>query len=201
MNGSQRGQFRSHDMDDLAKWKDSLLWDDEQSRNEYAFPLVVDADLATREGERLAVGIPDDGIYRRGSFVCATSPDSHIGPFKHAIDFLVPDGTPAYAARDGVIIEARDSSNEWGDGPEFRDLLNYMTVQHNNGEFTQYCHLAQGSCRAARSVPGRRVSCGTQIAVVGKTGWTDRDHLHFIVFRSAQNESPFGFKSLKPRFI
>ncbi len=137
-------------MDDLKKWCDSSLWDDEPTGGTYAYPLVVEAGLAAAEGLRLAVGVPEGEIYRRGPFVCAKSPESHIGPFKHAIDFLVPDGTPVYAARGGVVIEVQESFGEWGDGPEFRDKLNYMTIRHLNGECSQYCHLARGSVSEAR---------------------------------------------------
>jgi len=188
-------------MEDLKKWKDSPLWDDEASNNDYAYPLALQANVALIEGKRLAVGIPDEEVYRRGPFVCAKSPSSHIGPFKWATDFLVPDGTPVYSAREGVTIEIHQDSETWGDGPKFQDKLNYMTIEHDNGEYTQYCHLAKRSVWDSGLSLGACIRRGRQIAVVGKTGWTDRDHLHFIVFRIAQNESPFGFKSLQPRFI
>ncbi|MDD3774177.1 MAG: M23 family metallopeptidase [Patescibacteria group bacterium] len=48
---------------------------------------------------------------------------------------------------------------------------------------------------------GDKVKKGQVIARTGKTGWTDRDHLHFIVFRlDNQIGNNHGFKSLKPKF-
>lgn len=46
---------------------------------------------------------------------------------------------------------------------------------------------------------GQYVKKGQPIGIVGKSGWTDRDHLHFIVYRKDKN-FPFGFKSLKIKF-
>ena len=153
------------------------------------------------EGARLAVGIPVDKTYRCGKFFCATSPQSHIGPYRWAIDFLVPDGTPILAAHEGKVIEIHELSDQWGDGPEYRDLLNYMTIDHGNGEFSQYCHLAQKSVSQNGVEVGSLMKEGDQIGIVGKTGWTDRDHLHFCVFKViGKNETPFTFKSLQPRF-
>lgn len=187
-------------MDDLKKWADSPLWDDEPSKNRYRYPLSLTAEIAVREGERLAEGIPGDQVYRRGSFVCATSPESHLSPFKHAIDFLIPDGTPVLAALDGTVTEVQESSNHWGPTSDYGDYLNYVTISHGNGEFSQYCHLSQHSVSQSGVKVGMRVQTGQQVALVGKTGWTDRDHLHFIVFRGAQNESPWDFKSLVAQF-
>ncbi len=188
-------------MNDLENWKDSPLWDDEESAGRYAHPLRVEPAFATSEGTRIATDIPESGLYRHGSFVCAKSAQSHIGPFKHAMDFLVPDGTPVYAACGGTVVEVEQKSNQWGPTEKFRDMLNYITILHDGGEYTQYCHLAQWSCRDSGVLVGKLVSVGTKIGVVGKTGWTSHDHLHFIVFRLVTNESPFGHKSLKPRFI
>ncbi|MEK7173936.1 MAG: hypothetical protein AAB710_02535 [Patescibacteria group bacterium] len=52
---------------------------------------------------------------------------------------------------------------------------------------------------------GSRVVQGQVVAIVGKTGWTDRDHLHFIVFRHDDDpDKPIPnahFKSLKVKFL
>lgn len=98
-------------------------------------------------------------------------------------------------------MELQEEHNEWGDGEEYRDKLNYLTIQHANGEFSQYCHLAQYSVRERGLRSGSNVRKLQAIATVGKTGWTDRDHLHFIVFRhDVDSKNPFGFKSLQVRF-
>jgi murein DD-endopeptidase MepM/ murein hydrolase activator NlpD len=61
--------------------------------------------------------------------------------------------------------------------------------------------LATQSFRQTGLKVGNFVKKGQQIARVGKTGWTDRDHLHFLVFKVEKLEgNPYGFYSLKVRF-
>lgn len=187
-------------MEDLAKWTDSPLWDDEPTKNHYQYPIALGTTEARVHGRRLAEGIPPEQVYELGGFVCAMSPESHQGPYRHAIDFLVPDGTPVFAALDGKVIEVQQHSASWGPTSAHRDTLNYLTIEHVSGEHSQYCHLAPFSVRQSGVTIGTKVKRGQQIALVGKTGWTDRDHLHFIVFKSAKNESPFSFKSLNIKF-
>lgn len=187
-------------MEDFKKWADNPRFDDEKSWHSYIYPLRIKRSVATKEGLRLAVGNPPDETYRRGPFVCARSPQSHLGPFKWAIDFLVPDGTPVLAAYDGTIIEVQEHSNSWGDGPEYRDRLNYVTIRHEGDELTQYCHLKKDSVSESGIGVGSRVWQGQQVAIVGKTGWTDRDHLHFIVFRTGVRIGPFKYKSVQAVF-
>jgi murein DD-endopeptidase MepM/ murein hydrolase activator NlpD len=200
MRITERGTFRSFEMDDFEKWAHDPRFDDERSELRLVYPLQIQPSLARKEGQRLAVGNPLDETYRLDCFVCASSPESHMGPFKWAIDFLVPDGTPVLAAHPGTVVEIQEHSDSYGNGPEYRDALNYLTIDHGNGEFTQYCHLAKDSVSANNIQVGSFVKQGQQIAVVGKTGWTDRDHLHFIVFRTNVSIGPFTFKSLKPSF-
>ncbi|MDO8555329.1 MAG: M23 family metallopeptidase [bacterium] len=166
----------------------------------YKFPLPTDKDF-TEAAAMLAVGTSKNELYRIGKFLACTSPHSHIGPFKWAIDFLVPDGTEVLASKDGQIIEAVDSFREWGPSEEFRDKLNYLTIRHCGGEYSQYCHIAPGSFQDTGLKVGNYISTGQPIAHVGKTGWTDRDHLHFIVFRLGKlRGSPYCFYSLRIRF-
>lgn len=187
-------------MDDIDRWANDPMWDDEASALEYTLPVNLTSKDAARHGERLAEGIPGDELYHVAHYWCAKSPLTHRAAFKHAIDFLVPDGTPILAAGSGMVVEVQEHSNEWGDSIEFRDKLNYLTIQHSPTEFSQYCHLAQHSVRDAHLAIGSAVKTGQVIGTVGKTGLTDRDHLHFIVFRIDQNPSPFGFKSLVPQW-
>lgn len=187
-------------MDDLDRWADSPMWDDEKSRLEYRLPLNLTPEEAAEQSNQLKAGIPENDLYSTAHYLCAKSPLTHRAAFKHAIDFLVLDGTAILAAGGGMVVEVQEQSNEWGDDLAFRDKLNYVTIQHSATEFTQYCHLAQNSMRDAQLCVGSAVREGQVIATVGKTGLTNRDHLHFIVFRLDQNPSPFSFKSLVPRW-
>ena len=208
-SNNNRGQFRGMKMADLQKSADHPTWlISESSKYIYKLPVALSQDEARVAGKNLSAGIPAEQIRQVGVYTTATSPHSHIGPFLHAIDFLVPDGTEVLAALDGEIIEVVQGNTEWGDGSEYRDKLNFLTIKHfdykiGKVEFSQYCHLAKDSVTVLGLKVGSRVEAGQVIAKVGKTGWTDRDHLHFIVFRLDRNcaDNPFGFRSLSIRFV
>lgn len=188
------------DITTLQESASDPYWDDEASKFVYPFPLPLD-DRFLLEGKEIARDNPADETYIIEPFVLASSPESHIAPFKHALDFLVPLDTSILAVADGTIIEVQENSDQWGDGPEFRDYLNYLTLQHDNGEFSQYCHLAKGSVSKFGLHVGSRIKRGEHMGIAGMSGWMDRPHLHFIVFRhDSDPKNPFGFKSLKVLF-
>ncbi len=201
-----RGKFRSMTMEEIQQRADSPNWGKEKSVNAYRLPFRTDWFGRVRRASQVLsmhpTVIPPEELGEIGSVLTAASPQSHIGPFVTAIDFLIPDGTPVLAALDGEIVEVQEHSDAWGPSPAFRDSLNYITIRHAGDEFSQYCHLAQNSVRKSGLGIGGRVRAGQQIAVVGKTGWTDRDHLHFIVFKLVPEtpENPFGFIGVQPRW-
>lgn len=214
-------------MDELRSVADNHFWHDgERSRGQYCCPIPATPwkagiwtlrdwkSLAARhvvnDGKvkpyTLIEGVPAEHLYELNGIWCAKSPESHIGPFLHAIDFLVPDGTPVLAAQCGRVVRFVDGNDEWGDGPGFRDKVNYIDISHSYDETTEYCHLAKSSVRALGIKPGDWVEQGQVIGVVGKTGWTDRDHLHFVVLRDDSHNpaNPLAgrkYKSLLVRFV
>lgn len=166
--------------------------------------------------QALAMGVPGEELFLQGPFLCCQSPNAHIGPFRHAIDFLVPDGTIVYAVDEGKLEVIKTDSERWGPTCEFAGDLNYITLAHPTPHptrrthhhfgppeyryWTQYCHLARGSeCEFGIKV-GDYVKAGQPLARTGKTGWTDRDHLHFLAFMSDGGRGKFGIISLIPRF-
>ena len=180
--------------------------DKSASRYDYPLPLNPDSahldwiDVGRRIADQTPV-IPQNQLVINGPFLTCKSPESHTGAFLHAIDFLVPDGTVVIAGADGFIETIADIDRAWGPTKESAVSLNYITLRHCFGdkiERSQYCHLEQNSCRALSLRIGDKVRKGQPLGFVGKTGWTDRDHLHFIVFRSTETE--LGFESLVPRF-
>jgi len=200
MKQSSFNQKKLINMDDLRRLKDSPMWNQGKTDGVYRFPLPTDRDFL-ESGAKLAIGVPEDELYHIGPYYAAKSPESHISPFKWAVDFLVPDGTDILAADEGQIVEAIDNFNEWGDAEEFRDKLNYLTILHRNGEYSQYCHLKQNSFHETGLNVGDWVRKGQLVARVGKTGWTDRDHLHFVVLRFDKlPENPWPYYSLEIRF-
>jgi len=206
-----RGRFRSLTADDLGQVADNPLWyDGEMTKLIYGLPLrrhpwfdgyksISWTRLARSRG--LVDGQPEDELMKRFGFLTATSPHTHRGPYLNAIDFLVSDGATVLASQDGIVIEVIEHNARWGDGPEFADSANLVTIEHADREFTQYIHLAYGSVSGFGLKKFDRVIRGQPIAKVGKTGWTDRDHLHWIAFRGdTRPGNTAGFKSLVPRF-
>jgi murein DD-endopeptidase MepM/ murein hydrolase activator NlpD len=120
---------------------------------------------------------------------------SHAGAFKGAMDFLVDLGTPILSPFEGEVIKVVDGNDKYGPSEDFAPYLNYITIKHANGEFSQPAHLAKGSALVKE---GDHVLEGQQIGVTGNSGWMTEPHLHFFVFKSA-NVKP-GFVGLKVRF-
>ncbi|MFH1631578.1 MAG: M23 family metallopeptidase [bacterium] len=196
----------------LKKEADNPLYDSDQK---YPYPLaypIRDSTKLRMRAHDLAEGIPEQELYLLGPFLCCKSPESHIGPYRHAIDFLVPDGSIVYAADEGRVEIVQTGSNRWGPTPERSDDLNYITLAHTTWRThhhfgppeyhyrTQYCHLAKSSEREFDIKVGDWVRAGQPIARTGKTGWTDRDHLHFLAFTSDDGRGEFGIISLISRF-
>ena len=218
--------FWSQIMEELQLIAQHPLWHDgEKSRGQYLCPIPATPwkaglwslrswkSLAARHivvfGDKrytILEGILEGELHECHGIWCAKSPRSHIGPYLHAIDFLVPDGTPVLAAQNGRVERFHDENNVYGDSSDFRDKVNFIDIIHAYGEVTEYCHLAKGSVHALGIKVGDYVTCGQVIAKVGMTGWTDRDHLHFIVLRDDEGnpDNPLEgvkFKSLGIRFL
>lgn len=208
---NKRGRFRNMSTETLRKEGFGIVFDNEESRIIYTYPLSVKSATKISKIRCLLDGIPQKEIYNVGYFKTAKSPESHIGPFKNAIDFLVPDREIVYAAQSGIVLEIKEDSTTFGDGEKFRDYANYITIEHDKSyapqrghiefikEYSQYIHLERFSVSKMNIEIGQRIEKGRPIGIVGKSGWTDRDHLHFIVYRE-DGKSPFGFKSLKIKF-
>lgn len=58
--------------------------------------------------------------------------------------------------------------------------MNYVTLRHSNGEWSQYVHLKY---RGSLVKLGEKVRQGQPIALSGNTGFSAAPHLHFHVFK------------------
>lgn len=106
---------------------------------------------------------------------------SHTGPDEYAIDWKMPPGTPVHAARDGVVVQSKDSSNVGGPSRKFENCANCILIQHSDGTIGIYAHLSKGGNRVK---VGDKVKAGDWIALSGNTGFTSGPHLHFSVFKT-----------------
>lgn len=99
------------------------------------------------------------------------------GSYHGALDYGVPEGTPVYAAADGVVITTANLTYSYG---------TYVVIQHAGGLQTWYAHGTRGSISVS---PGQTVSRGQQIMRSGNTGKSFGAHLHFEVRVAPYNYS------------
>lgn len=114
-----------------------------------------------------------------------------------AVDFIVPLGTPVFAARDGEVAMVYDLSSDYyrGNNPEIGNKLhfgvtNFIFIEHEGGIVSVYSHLEKGSSLVDLR---RKVKAGQQIAKTGLSGWVGPNpHLHFQLFsRDNYKSLPF----------
>jgi murein DD-endopeptidase MepM/ murein hydrolase activator NlpD len=104
---------------------------------------------------------------------------------EYAVDMALPDGTPVYAARAGIVINARHDSFRGAVDPAMLDQANVVEILHDDGTIALYAHLHWDSIRVRI---GARVARGEYIANSGSTGFSSGPHLHFAVVRNAGDE-------------
>ena len=90
--------------------------------------------------------------------------------FHKGLDMAAPQGTPYFAADDGVVLYAtNDGGYNGGAG-------NWVVISHGNGIVTKYMHSLTTFVK-----PGDQVTRGQNIGLVGSTGQSTGPHLHFQV--------------------
>ncbi len=121
---------------------------------------------------------------------------SHTGSNQYAIDWQMPEGTPVRAARDGVVVRTKDTSDKGGSSMDYDRFNNYVLIRHDDGTLAHYCHLKKGGVVVK---VGQKVEAGDLIAHSGNTGFSSGPHLHFCVFKAKngrERESiPVKFKT------
>jgi murein DD-endopeptidase MepM/ murein hydrolase activator NlpD len=120
---------------------------------------------------------------------------SHWGRTQHAFDMAPRQGSCVIAMRGG-IVHARDMG--YGQTPHLRIFGNYISIQHDDGEYSHYAHLRSGTFRVRT---GERVEQGQALALVGNSGYSFGTHLHVQVSKSQAISSPsipFRFEDIPP---
>ncbi len=103
-----------------------------------------------------------------------------------ALDFKMKRGTKILAARDGVVVRAKEDGNKGGLNKKYRSYGNNIVIQHADGSRAGYWHLQYNG---ALVNVGDSVKKGQVIALSGKTGYTALPHLHFLVWTFDRNGS------------
>ena len=103
---------------------------------------------------------------------------SHFGENQYAIDFDLPEGSPIYAARAGMVVEVKEDSTSGGTASRYAPFANQVVVAHEDGSFGNYVHLMHNG--AAVEV-NQRVEAGELLGYSGNTGLSSGPHLHFDV--------------------
>jgi murein DD-endopeptidase MepM/ murein hydrolase activator NlpD len=103
---------------------------------------------------------------------------------KAALDFSMPEGTPVYAARGGIIYSFKDDSNEGGPFSKYNRKANYIIIKHDDESFGCYWHLQKNGVVIKKGM----VNKGQFIGYSGSTGFVLRPHLHFAVKRKLNYE-------------
>ena len=122
--------------------------------------------------------------YEKGKrfLVCQGYNDTptHNGAHAYSIDWLMPEGTPLCAAREGTVIHVTDHNDGGGFRKEYLDKNNLVLVLHDDGSIAQYAHIKKGGASVKE---GDRVNTGDVIAFSGNVGYSQSPHLHFAVSR------------------
>ncbi|WP_236613075.1 M23 family metallopeptidase [Sphingobium quisquiliarum] len=123
-------------------------------------------------------GLPTAAPMQSSSYGYRRDPFNGHAAFHAGIDFPGRRGQPILAAAAGRIIFAGQRS---GYG-------NVIEVEHGNGLTTRYAHLSAFAARA-----GQRVRRGDKIGLMGSTGRSTGDHLHFEVRMNGEAINPRRF--------
>ena len=100
------------------------------------------------------------------------------GNLSFAYDFAMPIGTEVLAIRGGKVVSLvekyRNGDRDWYHA-------NFIAIQHADGTFAQYVHIAYNSVPL---IVGQTVNQGDLIALSGDTGVTSASKLHLEVIDS-----------------
>jgi murein DD-endopeptidase MepM/ murein hydrolase activator NlpD len=121
----------------------------------------------------------------------ATAP-AHRLKYCHAIDWDMPEGTPIYAARSGVVLYRESRHNQSYSSQAHANEGNFLEISNEN-EITQYAHF---KWRGIIVKKGQKVKKGQLIGYSGRTGFASYPHLHFAVWQLVGSE----YKNIRPRF-
>jgi murein DD-endopeptidase MepM/ murein hydrolase activator NlpD len=138
--------------------------------------------IMTRELARQIVpgGRPVESGYISSLYGQRTDPFDGNQASHHGIDFAGAAGTQVLAVADGIVSH---TGLEGGYG-------RMIEITHGNGYVTRYAHNAKILVKQ-----GQTVKRGEAIALMGSTGRSTGNHVHFEVLRNGKPMNPLSFVS------
>lgn len=136
--------------------------------------------IAAAGGYRLPFRPEDRWVVTQGPY----GGFSHWGRSLHAYDLAPVSGSCVVAMRGGTV-SAYDLG--LGQTPHKRIFGNYVTIAHDDGEFSHYAHLRAGTF-VVRT--GQRVEAGQALARVGTSGYSFGVHVHVHVTKAHWISTP-----------
>ncbi|MEQ9315667.1 MAG: M23 family metallopeptidase [Henriciella sp.] len=119
---------------------------------------------------------------------CMTSGfGTRFGRTHKGLDLQAGTDAPIYSAAPGIIREASFSTG----------FGNYVVIDHGQGVFTRYAHMARFAPGIA---PGVTIGFGQPLGIIGQSGNATGIHLHFEVLTGNYNnpKKSFGLTARDP---
>ena len=142
-------------------------------------------DLAKKK-EKMLASIPaiqpvsNEHLTRMASgYGWRNDPFTKARKFHKGMDFTAPQGTPIYAAGDGVVLRADGRATGYG---------RHVRIDHGFGYVTLYGHMTQFVVKRKQ-----KVKRGDLIGYVGSTGRSKAPHLHYEVRKNGRPINPINF--------
>jgi len=142
-------------------------------------------DLAKKK-EKMLASIPaiqpvsNEHLTRMASgYGWRNDPFTKARKFHKGMDFTAPQGTPIYAAGDGVVLRADGRATGYG---------SHVRIDHGFGYVTLYGHMTQFVVKRIQ-----KVKRGDLIGYVGSTGRSEAPHLHYEVRKNGRPINPINF--------
>ena len=140
----------------------------------------LSVDTAEKEATASTVGAvpitrPVEGGRYSSYFGYRNNPITHQYAFHSGLDIAVPHGTEIRAAYSGTVRLVGEDSRSG----------KYVTITHDGGYETFYCH-----CSKTLVTQGETVDAGEAVACVGSTGWATGPHLHFEIRKDGEKLDP-----------
>jgi murein DD-endopeptidase MepM/ murein hydrolase activator NlpD len=189
-----------------------------QSKNEYIFPLKgvwyvgAGANINTHHrwvvNEEFALDVVRtgaNGLSRRNRKQALSDYYAYKAPVIAIADGVVARARPDRPENSAMMRKAEETAEVYMQRVQQTqaetiakdiDLIggNYVTIEHANGEFSHYLHLAAGSVKLKE---GDAVKQGDVVGGVGQSGNSTEPHLHFQV---TDGEDPLFSRGLPVSF-